>query len=148
MLNKSSVFLPAIAVSCLLVGCAGPEQKLGRGISNTAEVFRFGELRRSIEQTEVFGSPDQMRTVGVIHGMDRSLERIGVGLYEVVTFPIPNRVPLDYSPIMRPADPVYPDSYKPAAGMSSTYQPDAALGFSGGDVAPLIPGSRFRIFDD
>jgi hypothetical protein len=24
---------------------------------------------------------------------------------------------------------------------------DTNLGFSGGDVAPFIPGSRFRIFD-
>jgi len=27
-------------------------------------------------------------------------------------------------------------------------QPDTALGFSGGDLAPMIPGSRFRIFDN
>jgi len=28
-----------------------------------------------------------------------------------------------------------------------TFGPDAALGFSGGDIAPIFPGSRFRIFD-
>lgn len=137
-----------IAVSCLLAGCAGPEQKLGRGIANSAEMFRFGEVRRSIEQTEVFGSPNQSRTVGFIHGVDRSVERTCIGFYEVLTFPIPNHPPLDYGPIMRPADPVYPDSYKPNAVMSSSYSPDASLGFSGGDVAPIIPGSRFRIFDN
>jgi putative exosortase-associated protein (TIGR04073 family) len=148
MLNKSSVFLPLVAVSCLLAGCAGPEQKLGRGINNTAEVFRFGEVRRSIEQTAIFGSPDQSRTIGFIHGMDRSFERVGAGLYEVVTFPIPNHSPGDYGPIMRPADPVYPDSYKPNWVITSTLQPDASLGFGGGDVMPFIPGSRFRIFDN
>jgi putative exosortase-associated protein (TIGR04073 family) len=148
MRNKSSVFVAMIAASCLLAGCAGPEQKLGRGIDNTAEIFRFGEVRRSIEQTAIFGSPDQSRTVGLIHGMDRSVARVGAGLYEVVTFPIPNRSPGDYGPIFHPADPVYPDSYKPNWAMSSTTQPDASLGFSGGDFAPIIPGSRFRVFDN
>jgi hypothetical protein len=27
------------------------------------------------------------------------------------------------------------------------FETDINLGFSGGDVAPIIPGSRFRIFD-
>ena len=92
--------------------------------------------------------PNQSRTVGFIHGVDRSVERTCIGFYEVLTFPIPNHPPLDYGPIMRPANPVYPDSYKPNAVMSSSYSPDASLGFSGGDVAPIIPGSRFRIFDN
>jgi putative exosortase-associated protein (TIGR04073 family) len=148
MLNKSSVFLPLIAVACLLAGCAGPEEKFGRGVSNTAEIFRLGELRRSIEQTSVFGSPDQGRSVGFVHGMDRTLARTGVGLYEMITFPIPNHAPSDYGPIFRPADSIYPDSYKPNWAFSSTLQPDASLGFSGGDLAPIIPGSRFRIFDN
>jgi putative exosortase-associated protein (TIGR04073 family) len=148
MLKKSSVILPLMAVSFLLAGCAGPEQKLGRGVANSAEIFRLGELRRSIEQTAIFGSPDQARTVGIIHGFDRTMARTGVGLYEIVTFPIPNHAPGNYGPIFRPADPVYPDSYKPNWGITSTLQPDAALGFSGGDVAPLIPGSRFHIFDN
>jgi putative exosortase-associated protein (TIGR04073 family) len=148
MLKKSSVFLSLVAVSFLLAGCAGPEQKLGRGVENSAEIFRMGELRRSIEQTAIFGSPDQSRTMGVVHGFDRTLARTGAGLYEIVTFPIPNRAPSNYGPIFRPADPIYPDSYKPSWGITSTLQPDAELGFSGGDVAPLIPGSRFHIFDN
>jgi putative exosortase-associated protein (TIGR04073 family) len=148
MLKKSSVFLSLMAVSFLLAGCAGPEQKLGRGVSNSAEIFRLGELRRSIEQSAIFGSPDQSRTVGVLHGIDRTFARTGVGLYEIVTFPIPNASPKNYGPIFHPTDPIYPDSYKPNWNMTTTLQPDASLGFSGGDVAPLIPGSRFRIFDN
>jgi hypothetical protein len=42
---------------------------------------------------------------------------------------------------------VYPDSYTPKLIADPTFGPDGALGFSGGDVAPMIPGSRFRIFD-
>ena len=153
MLIKSSIFLPLIAVSCLLVGCAsrqstGAEQKLGRGINNMGEVIRFGELRRSIEQSAIFGSPDQSRAVGIIHGFNRSMARTGVGLYEVLTFPIPNHSPHDYGPVLGMGDPTYPDSYRPSWGVTSTLSPNASLGFSGGDEAPLIPGSRFRVFDN
>jgi len=45
-------------------------------------------------------------------------------------------------------NPVYPDSYKPHLLADPTFGPDNSLGFSGGDVAPIIPGSRFRIFDN
>ena len=45
-------------------------------------------------------------------------------------------------------DPIYPDSYKPHLLADPTFGPDTALGFSGGDVAPIFPGSRFRIFDN
>ena len=34
-------------------GCTGPEQKLGRGLDNTFEIVRWGELRRSVEQNAV-----------------------------------------------------------------------------------------------
>ena len=38
-------------------------------------------------------------------------------------------------------------SYKPKMVADSIVSTDAAVGFSGGDVLPVIPGSRFRIFD-
>ena len=74
------------------------------------------------------------------------MARTLVGAYEVVTFPIP--LP-SYDPILRPGGPilndasvtpVYPDSYKPRMISDSTTQPDANLGFSGGDLAPFVPG--------
>ena len=74
--------------------------------------------------------------------MNRTLARTAVGLYEVITFPIPS-----YDPNFLPENPVYPDSYRPNRIADPTFGPDAALGFSGGDIAPMIPGSRFRIFD-
>jgi hypothetical protein len=43
--------------------------------------------------------------------------------------------------------PVYPDSYTPNLVEDSSFATDTNLGFSGGDVNPLMPGSRFRIFD-
>ena len=127
-------------------GCAGPEQKLGRGINNMTEFARLGELRRSVEQTAIWEGPDTAYTTGFIRGFDRSIARTGVGLFEVLTFPIPSGKN-GYDPIFLPADPVYPDSYAPALIADPMFGPDAFLGFSGGDVAPMAIGSRFRIFD-
>ncbi len=131
-----------LAIGMFATGCAGPEQKLGRGISNMTEFARMGEIRRSMEQTAIWEGTEKAYTAGVIRGFNRSLARTAVGAYEVITFPFPS-----FDPIFLPADPVYPDSYTPNLIADSTFGPDAALGFSGGDVAPMIPGSRFRVFD-
>src|SRR5208282_5751317 len=96
-------------------GCAGPEQKLGRGVSNTFEIARMGDLRRSVEQTAVFESPSAGYTTGAVKGLAQTMTRTGVGLFEIVTFPIP--MPKSgYGPLFPkylPPGPVYPDSYKP-----------------------------------
>jgi putative exosortase-associated protein (TIGR04073 family) len=131
-----------LAIAVFATGCAGPEEKLGRGISNVTELARMGEIRRSMEQTALWEGTDKAYTTGVIRGLNRSLARTGVGLYEIVTFPFPT-----YDPIFLPEQPVYPDSYTPNLIADSTFGPDASLGFSGGDIAPFIPGSRFRVFD-
>jgi hypothetical protein len=44
-------------------------------------------------------------------------------------------------------NPVYPDTYQPGVGSSTIFGTDTSLGFSGGDVAPMVIGSRFRIFE-
>ena len=131
-----------LAIASFATGCAGPEQKLGRGIGNVTEFARLGEIRRSMEQTALWEGTDKAYTTGVIRGVNRSLARTGVGLYEIVTFPFPT-----YDAIFLPTEPVYPDSYTPNFIADPTFGPDAALGFSGGDIAPMIPGSRFRVFD-
>lgn len=147
MRNQIFYFLSTIVVSALVVGCAGPEEKLGRGINNTLEFARLGELQRSMEQATVFDYPGSGGvTTGFIHGIDRSFARTGVGIYEVLTFPIPNGS--DYKPVFMPADPVYPDSYKPDWINAGFNSPDTSLGFAGGDIAPFVPGSRFRVFDN
>ena len=143
-----------MGMALLMAGCAGPEQKLGRGINNMTEIVRMGELRRSIEQTSVLDNPSRGFTTGAIHGMDRSLTRTAYGLYEVATFPIPNHKPKNYGPIFlsegnpKSPYPVFPDSYTPNWLSDQMMSPDTSLGFGGGDVVPFVPGSRFRIFDN
>jgi putative exosortase-associated protein (TIGR04073 family) len=130
------------AVILLAAGCAGPEKKLGRGILNATEITRMGELRRSMEQTALWENTDGAYTTGFIRGLNRTMVRTAVGVYEIATFPIPT-----YDAVFLPEYPVYPDSFRPRLIADPTFGPDAALGFSGGDIAPMIPGSRFRIFD-
>jgi putative exosortase-associated protein (TIGR04073 family) len=138
--------LMAVAAAMLATGCAGPEAKLGRGVSNTYEAVRLGDMRRTIEQTALFDSPSAGYTTGVIRGFDRSVARTGIGIYEVVTFPFP-----PYHPIatryLTPG-PVSPASYSPGLFSDSIFDTDTYTGFSGGDIAPFVPGSRFRVFDN
>jgi putative exosortase-associated protein (TIGR04073 family) len=149
MRNRAFYFLSLIAVCGLVAGCAGPEQKFSRGLNNLVEFARMGELRRAMEQGAIFDTPGHGGiTGGFFLGVNRSFARTGAGLYEVLTFPIPNGAYGDYGPVFHPANPVYPDSYKPDWIADSMLQPDTSLGFAGGDIAPWIPGSRFRIFDN
>lgn len=139
-------FLFAAAVSAtILTGCQGPQQKLSRGFSNTCEVIRWGDMRQNIEQNAVFSSPDVNYSYGVVHGFCQSVSRIGIGVYEIVTFPIPSYKPVFTNSI--PINPQYPDSYRPGVISSTTFDTDTYTGFSGGDVAPFVPGSRFQIFN-
>ena len=127
-------------------GCAGPEEKFGRGMRNTWEVVRMGEMRRSIEQTAVFDSPDMGYTTGFMRGLNRSIVRTGVGVYEIVTAPIP-----PYHPVLTryiSPEPSGPESYHAGRISTELFDTDTYMGFSGGDVAPFIPGSRFRVFDN
>jgi putative exosortase-associated protein (TIGR04073 family) len=129
-------------------GITGPERKMGRGINNMGEFIRGGEIRRSMEQTALFRGPDVGYAAGFVHGFNRSLSRTAVGFYEVVTAPFPNGPGKDYGPIYLPENPVYPDNYKPGIFDDSMFATDRNLGFSGGEIAPHIMGSRFRVFDD
>ena len=161
-----SIFATAVTLAALTVGCAGPEQKLGRGLNNVTEFTRLGAMNRSIEQTALWDGTDVAYTTGLVRGFNRSLVRTAIGAYEVVTFPIP-----PYRALLAPKGPLYPDhstrtynsswgglalpdgrvfpdSYRPKLIESSITARDVSLGFSGGDVAPFIPGSRFRIFEE
>lgn len=141
------IFFPLVAglAAMFVAGCVGPEQKLGRGVSNSWDIIRLGEMRRSIEQTAVLGSPDEGYTYGVIHGFNRSVARTGLGLYEMVTFPFP-----PYHPVATKhfsVHPAYPESYKPGLISDPLFDTDTYTGFSGGDTLPFVPGSRFQIFE-
>jgi putative exosortase-associated protein (TIGR04073 family) len=140
------LLLAAVAMIGLLAsGCANVERKFGRGMTNFVEPLRMGEMRRSMEQIGLADGPDAAYGVGFIRGVNRTLARTGVGIYELVTAPIPPYDPV-WTDYLTPT-PAYPDNYAPNLVEDSTFATDINLGFSGGDVMPFIPGSRFRIFD-
>jgi putative exosortase-associated protein (TIGR04073 family) len=145
---RNTVFLlGAFALVAILgSGCAGPEQKMGRGIGNTTEIVRGGEFQRGMEQGSLFNGPDSGFASGMVQGFDKTLARTGVGLYEIVTFPLPPYRPVctDY---LSPR-PEHPDSYAPRKWSEPFLDTDHYIGFSGGDIAPWFPGSHFRIFDN
>jgi putative exosortase-associated protein (TIGR04073 family) len=132
-------------VASLGSGCANAEKKFGRGMRNSLEIVRLGEMRRSMEQGALFDGPEYGYTTGFIRGLNRSLARTGIGIYEMVTAPIPPYDPVATNYLT--PEPVYPDNYRPGMMEDSMFATDTNLGFSGGDTAPFIPGSRFRIFD-
>ena len=145
MRNTFSLLSVIALAGVLASGCANVEKKLGRGLSNTFEIVRGGEYRRSMEQTALFESPNEAYTTGAIRGFNRTMGRTGIGLWEVVTAPFP-----PYGPICTntfAVHPVYPDSYKPDLIEDSMFATDTYTGYSGGDTAPFIPGSRFQIFE-
>ena len=161
------IALSFLAVSAVvaLTGCAGPENKFGRGINNMTEIVRGGEMSRSMEQTALWDGPSSAPTTGFARGFTRTLARTGIGVYEVVTFPFPPYTPVaapknklypdlsvrttkaPYGGLKLAEKPVYPASYEPGLTANSFWDTDNTLGFSGGEVAPFVPGSRFRVFD-
>lgn len=143
------LFAALVVVSLFSTGCANTERKLGRGMANTLEIVRWGEFRRTVEQSAFSDGPDYAYTTGAVAGFDRTMARTGLGLYEVITCPFPTPGH-GYDPLctdyLAPG-PVYPDNYQPGLVEDSMFATDTSLGFSGGDVAPFVPGSRFRVFD-
>lgn len=136
----------AFLVAVLVAGCAGPSKKLGRGINNFIEPVRLSEWQRTVEQSALYDAPQNNYPTAMVNGFNRTMARAGLGLYEIVTFPIPTYEPI-WTSYLSP-NPQYPDSYKPGLVDGPTFRTDSSLGFSGGEVAPIIPGSRFRIFDN
>lgn len=164
-MRSAFIFLGALMTVAFVSGCAGPEQKLGRGINNLTEFARLGEMQRAVEQTGIWEGPETAYTTGIIRGFNRSVARTAIGAYEVVTFPVPSYKPVlsegkvypdpsiqtktyPYGGLVLPDKPVYPASYKPGLPATTVFSTDASLGFSGGDIAPFVPGSRFRVFDN
>ena len=144
MLNRLSFLTMLLVVGGIAVGCSNVEKKFGRGFSNTMEPIRLGELRRSVEQTAIFYGPEAAYTTGFIKGINKTLARTGVGIYEMVTCPIPSYDPI-FTNYLTPGSP-YPDNYRPDIMADSMFATDTNLRFSGGEVLPIM-GSRFKIFD-
>lgn len=144
---RNKLFLLSAALLVVIgAGCAGPEQKMGRGIANVTEVTRGGEFERSVEQEGMFGGTDVGVATGVVRGMNRTLARTGVGVYEIVTAPLPPYGPV-FTDYLSPR-PQYGDFYRPRKWSDSMFDTDKYMGFSGGDVAPWFPFSKFRVFDN
>jgi len=143
---KTLPLLVVLGIASLFVsGCANVEGKFGRGMANTYEIVRGGEIRRSMEQTALFEGPDTAYSTGFVHGLNRTLGRTGIGIYEMVTAPFPPYHPI-FTDTFAPG-PVYPDNYTPGIIADSMFATDTDVGYSGGDVAPFLPGVRFRVFE-
>ena len=146
MRNVLPLLATLVTAGALCSGCSSAETKLGRGMSNMMEFARLGEIRRSVEQTALFdddGGPHY--ATGFVRGFTKSVARTGVGVYEVVTAPFPPYDPV-FTDYLSP-NPVHPDNYEPGLIEDSLFATDTNMGFIGGDVAPFIPGSRFKIFN-
>jgi len=143
MQNSLLLLSAVLSVAALGTGCANVERKFGRGMANAHEAIRAGEFRRTMEQSALFDTPDQTYTVGFIRGINRTFARTGIGIYEILTAPFP-----PYGPVATrylAPEPVYPDNYKPDVMADSLFETDTHIGFSGGPIAPGIPGNRFSV---
>ena len=77
--------------------CDDPTKKLGRGLCNMV-TFPF-ELCLQTSRVNNSDGPMAAATWGLLKGIGMSCVRLGVGVYEVLTFPIAE--PKDYAPILR-----------------------------------------------
>lgn len=145
MAKSFSILGAVVLLAVVAVGCAGPEKKFARGVNNVYEPVRLAEMRRSVEQNAVNTQGDLNYHTGVVRGFNKTMARAGVGIYELVTFPFPPYDPV-FTDYLAP-NPQYPDAYKPGLFDDSIFATDTSIGFSGGEVAPFFPGSRFHVFD-
>lgn len=98
----------------------GPTRKLGRGLSNVilapAELFETVRLVNASEGNDAIG-------FGAVKGVGRTLARVGVGVWEILTFPWPTNKG-KYTPHLRPAIPwIYSgyEEFPPELGWESRY---------------------------
>ena len=66
----------------------GPTRKLGRGISNL--LFGISELPETVRKVNQDEGNSAAFGYGVVRGVGRSAMRVGAGLFEILTFPVPN----------------------------------------------------------
>ena len=93
-------FVLILSMVCIQSPCFAQNitRKLGRGVANLATgVF---EIPKSIQEKFFDDGPIAAATYGVFDGVYKFVVRAAVGVYEIVTFPIP--LPADYSPIVEP----------------------------------------------
>ena len=133
---SSLCVVAAVGALPLVTGCSSAQKKLSRGITNMGEPLRLGEMQRAAEQNAlVMGSSP---SYGLVHGFTRTIARTAVGVYEVVTFPIPT------DPIIYPVGPVFPDSQERQQLGNFGIGSDQFIGFQDAGVLPFVPGSEFN----
>src|SRR5262245_13007904 len=101
LLSLSAVALASTAMADIqdpALNDQGPSRKLGRGISNIA--FGVTELPMCIFQINDREGNAAAWSYGVVRGVGRTFARIGAGVYEFVTFPIPS-VKGSYRPVLK-----------------------------------------------
>jgi putative exosortase-associated protein (TIGR04073 family) len=107
-MTRKNRTLIAFFILILLLNCPGsvfagdPISKLSRGIVNigTSPLGYLNQYFRSAAVRDPFVAVFE----GLFNGTAEMLERIVVGSYEVLTFPVP--VPDNYEPIIRPETPL------------------------------------------
>ncbi len=135
-------FLAVLPIVALLTsGCINAQEKLGRGIRNTVEPVRMGELRNSMEQSAVWNSPAEGATTGVVNGVCRTAARTGIGIYEIITFPFPPYHPVA-TKYLSP-NPSYPDNCAPGVANDPLYSTSHYIGYDTGSRFGFVPGCQF-----
>jgi len=90
------IFLFILCLSSSNAYCESAMKKLGRGLSNA--ITAPFEIPEQISRTNMQDGPAAAMTYGTLKGLAMTGVRAIVGIYEVVTFPIP--FPKGYSPIL------------------------------------------------
>lgn len=75
-----------------------PVRKLGRGLANIT--FGITEVFTSVDDVNTEEGNAASRSYGIVRGIQRTLMRMGAGVYEVVTFPFPT-VKGSYDPLLK-----------------------------------------------
>lgn len=99
----------------------GPTRKLGRGLSNL--VFGIAELPTTIAKINEREGNSAAAAYGVVRGLGRSGMRMGSGLFEFLTFPLPTKHGT-YYPLLRSDIPYIHAGYQefpPELGNESKY---------------------------
>ena len=73
---RIATFSLVAAAALVFAGCAGPENKLGRGLSIMTALAGRGDISRAVEQTTIWDGPNTGAT-GLIRGFNRATARTG-----------------------------------------------------------------------
>lgn len=99
----------------------GKTRKFSRGIANIA--YGSTELPNTIAKTNDLEGNSAAASLGIISGVRRTIERVGIGVFEVVTHPFPVYRG-GYKPLMKSPHRGHRDTYEefpPELGFRSVY---------------------------